>query len=127
METEAERNIRLVIRILRYIGWPFAILFVGMAAVGALLAQFLVFANDDSIGAAVALVVTNLPLAVFFVWLLNVAKRMAQRDITAKSPATNASSLLLLGFPLFTIVGIICVFKIRRFYDVYCAEQYSTR
>ena len=53
METEAERNIRLVIRILRYIGWPFAILFVGMAAVGALFAQFLVFANDDSIGAAV--------------------------------------------------------------------------
>jgi hypothetical protein len=127
METEAERNIRFVIRILRYIGWPFAVLFVGMAAVAVLLAPVLAFAKEGSIGMAVVIVVANLPFAAFFVWLLNVAKRMAQRDVTAKSPATNASSLLLLGFPLFTIVGIMCVFKIQRFYDMYCAEQYSTR
>ncbi len=127
METEAERNIRFVIRILRYIGWPFAILFVGMAAIGVLVAPVLAFAKEGSIGAAVVIVVTTLPFAAFFVWLLNVAKRMAQRDVTAKSPATNASSLLLLGFPLFTIVGVMCVFKIRRFYDMYCAEQYSTQ
>jgi hypothetical protein len=127
METEAERNIRFVIRILRYIGWPFAILFVGMAVLGVLLAPVLAYAKEGSIGLAVMIVVATLPFAAFFVWLLNVAKRMAQRDINAKSPATNASSLLFLGFPLFTIVGIMCVFKIRRFYDMYCAEQVGTR
>jgi hypothetical protein len=127
METEAERNIGFVIRILRYIGWPFAVLFVGMTALGVVLSPVLAFAKEGSIGMAVFIAVAFLPFAAFFVWLLKVAKRMAQRDLTAKSPATIISSLLLLGFPLFTIVGIMCVFKIRRFYDTYCAEQYSTR
>jgi hypothetical protein len=75
---------------------------------------------------AAAVALMFVPFAAFFLWLLSVAKRMAQRDSTAKSPATNASSLLLLGFPLFTIVGIMCVYKIQKFYDAYCAEQYTT-
>jgi hypothetical protein len=123
METEPERNIRLVIRILRYVGWPFAILFVAMAGLGILLAPFLAFAGRGSLGVAAVTALTFLPFALFFIWLLRLTNRMAQRDPTAKSAATNVSSIMVLGFPLLTVVGIICVYKIRHFYDEYCEER----
>jgi hypothetical protein len=127
METETERHIGFVIRILRYIGWPFAVLFVGMTALSVLLSPALAFAKGGSIGMAIVPTAALIPFAAFFVWVLRVAKRMSQRDPTANSPATNLSSLLVPGFPLFTIVGVMCLLKIRRFYDAYCAEQCSTR
>jgi hypothetical protein len=123
METESERNIRIVIRILRYVGWPFAILFVAMAGVGIVLAPFLAFADRGSLGLAALTPLMPLPFAIFFIWLLRLTNRMAQRDPTAKSPATNVSSMMIIGFPLFTIVGFMCVYKIRHFYDEYCEEQ----
>jgi hypothetical protein len=127
METEAAQNIGFVIRILRYIGWPFAILFVAMTVIGILLFPVLAFSQNGSLGTAVLVALINVPFAAFFVWLLNVAKRMAQRDPNAKSPAINLSAVMLLGFPLFTIVGFMCLFKIQRCYDAYCAEQYAIR
>jgi hypothetical protein len=127
MQTEAEQNIRFVIRILRYIGWPFAILFVAMATLGIALAPFVAFSKEGTIGMGIAIAAINIPFAVFFVWLLSVAKRMAQRDPSAKSPAINLSALMLLGFPLFTIVGILCLYKIRTFYDAYCTESHAIR
>ncbi len=83
METEAERQIRFVIRILRYIGWPFAVLTVPAAALSLLFAPFVAFVKGGSIGMALVLLCCA-PIAAFFLWMLRVAKRMTQREVKAK-------------------------------------------
>jgi hypothetical protein len=123
METEAERNIRFVIRIFQYIGWPFAIISVASAVVGIFIGlAVLVEGARGAIVAALLIAIIPLPFAALFLSILRVTRRMKDRDLSVKSAAVNVSALMFPGFPLFTLVGALCLYRIRNYYDAYCVE-----
>ncbi len=123
MPSEAERQIGFVIRILQYIGWPFSILFVPYALFIIILSVY-TFLTDSNAPYGTLFLGTLLftLIASFFVAHLRVARKMKQRDSSARLAGIALSTLMLLGFPLFTLVGLLCLRKITLHYDSYCNE-----
>ena len=124
MQSEAERNVRVVIRIFQYIGWPFAVLFSAISLFGIPLIAIASLSDGfQTIVADFVMCSSLLLVTAFFVAVLLVARTMKARDPASKVWATILSILMLPMFPLFTVVGLICLYKIRTYYDQYCHER----
>lgn len=121
---EAERQVQMVIRIFHYIGWPFFILMGAMTVMTLSLGVLAVAAGEtEQIGFVLLGSLAFALLTLFFYAFIRVARQMRARNPKASGPATALSALMLLGFPLFTIVGVICLVVIMSKYAAYCAAQ----
>lgn len=57
-------------------------------------------------------------LAVYSVAHIVVVNNMRRRTPGAMRAATVLCAIMMLGFPLLTIVGVLCIQKIRLFYPI---------
>jgi hypothetical protein len=122
----AESEIRFVIRILRWIGWLGGIPFVPLAILLTALFAYSSIVEGKRLPADVVpgLILFDL-LACLSIASGWVASGMARHRPSARLPALLLCGVMLLGFPLFTIVGIVCIRKVRRYYGAYCTEHLS--
>ena len=121
--SDAEREIRVVIRIYRLVGWVGSFIYVPMAISTASVLLYSLFARPIESPAALFFpACINLCGATVFVGYILIASRMARRSVRVRGKAFLLSYFMLLGFPLFTIVGIVCLRKLKRHYAVYCEE-----
>ena len=126
LDSEAAKQIRVVIRILRYIGWPLAILLCPLSLFFLTTTILFAFIRPDArLADGVVFGVILLGLSGYFVFALRVASRMARRDPNVRFKAYLVLTPLLLGFPLFTIVALLCMAKIGRYYGDFCEEAAS--
>ena len=110
----AIREIRSVVRVFRLIGWTSCLVcFLFFSMLATLIWRTLSF--DDMI---VGLVTSG--VFVSAVSYLRTATALKAGRLSSKRAAILLSCLLLLGFPLFTLIGIICLQKVRRHFDDYC-------
>jgi hypothetical protein len=121
MPSKAEREIGFVIRILQYIGWPFSVLFVPLALVTILVSLYTALTDPEApVGELLIGTFVFCLIAAFFVSHLLVARNLKLRVPSAGKAARILSAFMLLGFPLFTIVGVLCMSKISSNYNEYC-------
>jgi hypothetical protein len=113
----ASREIGSVIRVFRWVGSA------GHLILGLILTAFCVnFYNDPN---RISTLEAVAPVIFCAGLLLNmgffrIATALANRNESVRRPARLMSCILLLGFPLFTIIGVICLWKIGRHFDIYC-------
>ena len=111
----ADREIRGVVRVFRLIGGIGAVLYVPMALVSFVqFARSLLTETPESAASMLIVSLVNGGLAALFVMYLRVAGRLQRRGEGSKQWALAMSYVLLLGFPLFTIVGILCIRRINK-------------
>lgn len=126
--TDSEREIRTVARVFRWIGWVGVILYfpVIVMNVGALIYSLLVEPVNSPMVLAGASLLHGGILFVSFTFL-RTAKGLANKHPLSGRAAKVLSCILLLGFPLFTIVGAICLHKVRRHFSAFCQGNENIR
>jgi hypothetical protein len=125
----AEREIAVVVRVFRWLGCLGAVVF-GLGAgiwICELSRSFLKYApigaEPVSTEILFARSIVSLAMLGFSAALLRVAARMARHKPDARRKALILSSLMLIGFPLFTLIGFLCIQKVNRHYEAYCGER----
>jgi hypothetical protein len=126
--SDAERQIRVVIRVFRLTGWPLLILFGGIVVLVVLTILTRIVA-DGVAGKPLPAELIPGPslLAIAGIGSISVASQLARRKPGARWQGYVLSLLMLLGFPVFTIVGVSCFLRIRRDYREYCEECFGAR
>jgi len=119
--SEAAREIATVVRVFRFIGWIGVIFYTPLAliALGMLIYSLVVEPSDSVAGNAVGVGLCGGVLFVSFTYF-RTASALRAKHPRARRAATVLSCVLLLGFPIFTIVGIICLIKVWRNFADYC-------
>src|SRR5690242_6548757 len=114
--TTAETEIQSVVRMLKIIGWPLTCLFGGIAvlSVGSIVVGAGLQLSKDPAGLPKYLLAGVLALAFLFAltWCVHgyirLARRMEARDPdVAKAASQSLVPLMILGFPLFLVIGLI--------------------
>ena len=105
-----------VARAFRWLGWLVSIVY-GPIVIVCIVALVLSSLGRHDESPAFMLLVCMINGAVFAlgVSLIRTARRVAARDHTVRMTAMAISCILMLGFPLFTIVGVICFRHIRQY------------
>ncbi len=118
------REIRVVARVFRWVGWVGTVLYLPMTlgTVGALIYSLLAEPVDSPLVLAGASLVNGGVLFVSITFL-RTAKGLLNKHPLSQRAATVLSCVLLLGFPIFTIVGAICLCKVRRHFAHYCEDE----
>lgn len=116
--TEAEQEIRFVIRIFRWIGWIGAVLYVPMPLLSILALIDSLMTEPRNSLFLVGVCLANCSFYALFISLLFGARKLVRRSKRALQWARGLCYLMMIiGFPLFTIVGAICIRKLNRHYD----------
>lgn len=123
-DSPARERICAVYRAFRLLGWIGAVPFgagTAAAVVGLIVDWFLGSPwNDTSPLALVVLLYAGLfTVSILF---LRTARQLRAGSPTAPRGVYALSCLLLLGFPLLTIVGLLCMYDVRRWYPEYRRE-----
>ena len=107
--SESEVRLRAVTRVYRIIGWLGIVIYVPivLTCLGSLVGILLGYRIGPLLVVAGASVFHSIFLALAILYVLT-ARRIAERDITVRRRAVVLSFLMMIGFPLFTIVGAIC-------------------
>ena len=113
--SKSEIRLRAVTRIYRIIGWFGIVLYVPivLTCAGSLIGILpLMFPTESRLSLAGPLVFHSIFLALAVLYVLT-ARRIAARDFTVRRRAAALSFLMMIGFPIFTIVGIVCYRYLR--------------
>ncbi len=120
-KVDARPTVQTVIRLFRWIGWPF--LFIsGLIALSAFVVSFDV-RNAAHTGATIGAII-SVALFVYFVALL-VAAELLKRGRCGAKWFCVALSALLLPSVAFTIAGVYCIVALLNSYDDYCDQLVS--
>jgi hypothetical protein len=125
----AEREIAVAVRVFRWIGRTGVVVF-GLAVCVwgfEMSRSFFVSVRLErelvSTGVLCARLMVSLAMLGFSAALLRVAASMARHRPDARRKALILSSLMLIGFPLLTLIGFLCIQKVNRHYEAYCGER----
>jgi hypothetical protein len=114
-------ELRRVIRIFRLLGWVLLLVFFPclLIALAMCVLQILMLEREDW---RMLLAMNSYFAAVnaYLIALLVAAHRMSRGHTGAKRLAQSLCCIMLLGFPLFTLVGLILLRDIHRHYDAFC-------
>jgi hypothetical protein len=128
----AEGEIAVVVRVFRWLGRLGTVVFgLGVCVWSVELASVFippVRMGDERVPAVVLFVrwMVSGAILAFSIGLLRVAARMARHRPDARRKALVLSSLMLIGFPLFTLIGFLCIQKVNRHYEAYCQEYLAS-
>ena len=122
MVSEADQHIAFVIRIFRYIGWPFSVFSILLALFFFPLSVYGLLTQDNPpiVEAAIILTVIGCSIPFFLSFLLVVGK-MKRREESARVLAKILLAFCIL-VPVFSKVARMCWACINRYYDDYCRE-----
>ena len=116
----AAKEVRTVSRVLRWFGVVVSVIYLAMSvsATFALLVFVIAGRTKEIIG---ILLPTLACWGVFYIgWTyVRVGKGLLLKKPKAYRAAMILLCLLLIGFPLFTLVGILCIVKLRNNYEDY--------
>lgn len=117
----ANREIRSGIRVFQILGWTGAIIYTPMV-VGriATLVYSVLVEPKESLLVLVGASLFNGLVLFYFLCLLRSAFRRNRREPDAIRSAKVLSYVTMIGFPLFTVVGILVVRKLNRHCQGYC-------
>ena len=126
--SDAEREIHAVIRVFRLIGWVGVILWTPavFGSMGVFIYS-LFAATRESSTFFFGVSIFHCSCAAIFLAYLRIASRMVKRRIEVRWKAILMCCLMLPGFPVFTVVGIICLWKVTRHYEAYCRERLDSQ
>jgi hypothetical protein len=118
--TDSEREIRVVVRVFRWIGWLGTIIYVPMVVgpVGTLVYSILVEPQESPVVLVCAAFFNGIVLSIF-VAMLFAASKLKHRRPGALKWGSVLSCVMMIGFPLFTLIGVLCLRKLRRYYATY--------
>ncbi len=126
-QSEAARQVLTVVRVLLYIGWPLSLLLVPYLIFSMPVVGIMAMSDPKApLGAIIIGFFGLVLLAVFSVFHIVVANRLRFRKPGAMRAAIALCCIMMLGFPLFTIIGASCLRKIRVFYPIYLHEVPGT-
>ncbi len=112
----ATSKIQRLARIYKLMGWTITILYIPVVigCTGTLIGGLLGIVDADIVMLLFASVMNTTILTVGILFI-RTARRIRGGDPTVSGHAKFLSYVLMLGFPLFTIVGIICYRDISRY------------
>ncbi|MEO1526998.1 MAG: hypothetical protein AAFX06_16285, partial [Planctomycetota bacterium] len=115
-EDAAEKSLASVARAFKWLGWIISVLYapIVLSCLGSFLLA-LVGRIEESPGFMLLVCIFNGSVLAFGIALILTARRLASRDYTVRKRALFLSCVLMVGVPLFTIVGIICFRNVRRY------------
>jgi len=118
--SDSEREIRVVIRVFRRIGWFGTIIYVPMVVgpIGTLVYSLFVERQESSVVLVGATLLNGIILSIFIAMLI-AASRLKHRRPGALKWGSVLSCAMMIGFPLFTIIGVLCLRKLRQHYAAY--------
>ena len=113
----ATTRIRSVSRTFRWLGWILTILYVPIVVtcVVSLVLALLGHPVDSPLVLALASVFNGAILAVAILFILT-GRRIAAGDYSVRGRALFLSCILMLGFPIFTVIGIFCFRYLKMYY-----------
>lgn len=130
--TSADNEIRVVIRVLKWIGWPLTCFFGAAAILCAIAFPITIFSalpKDPSkvptfILSGIAAIVLLLGIAYGFHGYVRLARKLQDRkpDV-AKTVSQSLIPMMVLGFPIFTVIGFVVQQKIRLHYPVHLQSE----
>lgn len=105
-----------VSRSFKWLGWLVTIVYVPivLTCIGVFVLSLLGF-NDESPPFMLFASLFNGAVLTLGISLIRASRRIRNRDTTVRRTALFLSCVLMLGFPLFTIVGVICYRNIGRY------------
>lgn len=112
-------RVRSVARAFKIVGWFGTILYtpIVITCVASLLITLIGYRRIDSpamLAGASAFNGAILALAIFYVMT---GRRIAKHDLTVRRRALLLSCVMMIGFPVFTIIGIICYRYIHFYFN----------
>ena len=112
---DSEGEIRVVVRVFRWLGWLGTIIYVPMVVIpmGTLVYSLTVEQKESPLILIGVILFNGVVLAAFVSMLIAASKLKRQRPDAIKWGRT-VSYILLLGFPLLTLVGILCLRRLSR-------------
>jgi hypothetical protein len=136
---ESAVRIRSVARAFKILGWFGVVLYtpIVIACISSLLLRLAGYGADSPMVLAGAAAFNGFVLGLAVLYAMT-GRRIAKHDFTARRRAMFLSCLMMIGFPLFTIVGILCYRNIRLYFhadpaanprsiDIAGAERNSSR
>ena len=111
-------QIRSVARVFKIVGWFGVIIYapIVIVCVGSLLVTLAGYRVDSILILAGATGFNGAILALAIQYVLT-GRRISKNDLTARPRAIFLSYVMLIGFPVFTIIGIICCRNLRCYFD----------
>ena len=110
-----DREIFGVARAIAAFGWIGFALYVPIV-VGTIIKLVVAIVGDGNAMVLLGASVFNCSVFLSFRWVIRVAARLRRCERNADRKALFVSCIMTLFFPLFTLIGIICIYKIRKHY-----------
>ena len=111
-------GIRSVARVFKIVGWFGVILYtpIVLTCVGSLVVTLVGYRIDSPLVLAGASAFNGVILGLAICYVLT-GQRISKQDFTVRRRAILLSCLMMIGIPVFTIVGIICYRKIKLYFN----------
>jgi hypothetical protein len=121
--SDPAREIRTVANVFRWLGWMGITIYLPVTSftMGALVHQLMQGRNDEFVPIVVANGVGWCMLSLSLAYLRTAKALAAGNPLAAR--AARVLSWVMLGFPIFMIVGVICLKKTNNNFAAYCLDQ----
>jgi hypothetical protein len=112
-------RLRSVARVFKIVGWFGVILYtpIVIASIASLLLTLVGYRIDSLLVLAGASAFNGTILALAILYVLT-GRRIAKHDLTARRRAMLLSCVMMIGVPIFTIVGVICYRNINQYLNL---------